>query len=151
MQRARSFNTTVKIVREDLSLSRWENVRLSLAHVSRGCDDYFLIRWDSKRGRARDLMYAYNDSGCCGSTIIPHPVLKGSRRSRQRRLRRLRRRRRRERGWRVYEARHKLRCASYRSAHVRTILRAYVTRKPTRLSEGRDFMTIFTWRGTRER
>jgi len=27
-------------------------VRLSLAHVSRGCDDYFLIRWDSVRTRS---------------------------------------------------------------------------------------------------
>jgi len=32
-----------------------------------------------------------------------------------------------------YEARHKLRRASYRSAHVRTKVRAYVMRKPTRL------------------
>lgn len=29
------------------------------------------------RGRARDLMYAYNDdSGCYGSTIMPYPGLK---------------------------------------------------------------------------
>lgn len=32
-----------------------------------------------------------------------------------------------------YEARHKLRRASYRSAHVRTKVRAYVMRKPIRL------------------
>jgi len=43
-----------------------------------------------------------------------------------------------------YEARHKLRRASYRSAHVRTKVRAYVMRKPRLAFEGCDFMTIFT-------
>lgn len=51
-----------------------------------------------------------------------------------------------------YEARHKLRRASYRSAHVRTKVHAYVTRKPTRLRRVRlyDDFHIRVQAGERE-
>lgn len=80
--------------------------------------------------RAHDLMYACTDIGCCGSTITPHPTLKSSHD--------------RDDNYEDNdenvddgdEARHKLRRASYRSAHVR----AYVSRL---IFKERDFMTIF--------
>lgn len=75
-------------------------------------------------------MYACTDIGCCGSTITPHPTLKSSHD--------------RDDNYEDNdenvddgdEARHKLRRASYRSAHVR----AYVSRL---IFKERDFMTIF--------
>lgn len=87
--------------------------------------------------RAHDLMYACTDIGCCGSTIMPYPTLKSSH----------------DRDDDDDEednddddddenvddgdeARHELRRASYRSAHVR----AYVSRL---IFKERDFMTIF--------
>lgn len=85
-------------------------------------------------------MYACTDIGCCGSTIMPYPTLKsshdhddddedddddeGNDNDNDENVD----------DW--YEARHKLRRASYRSAHVR----AYVSRL---IFEERDFMTIF--------
>jgi len=82
-------------------------------------------------------MYACTDIGCCGSTITPHPTLKSSHD--------------RDDNYEDNdenvddgdEARHKLRRASYRSAHVR----AYVSRL---IFKERDFMTIFI-RGLVER